>query len=128
MGTSMYGDNCLVIHDHNRPLNVFNYDPKDGHECVRIVNAEDPHSGQKYILMIDQAIQISDVDNHLLGPMQCHLNGLQVSEIPKLLTDCSRETILILYRSVILSMLPTHFYSPYSYRVYQLFSYTFPKN
>ena len=33
------GDNCLVIHDHNRQVNVYSYDPKDGHKSAKTVNA-----------------------------------------------------------------------------------------
>ena len=29
------GDNWLVIHDHDRPVNVYSYDPKDGTEVPR---------------------------------------------------------------------------------------------
>ena len=31
------GDNCLVIPNHNRPVNVYSYDPKDGHEIHGVV-------------------------------------------------------------------------------------------
>ena len=45
--TCIICDNYLVIH---RPFNVFSYDPKDGHKCVRTVNAEvcyeNSHSGK----------------------------------------------------------------------------------
>ena len=33
------GDNCLVIHDHFRPVNVYSYDPKDGHKSAKTVDA-----------------------------------------------------------------------------------------
>ena len=29
------GDNCLVIHDNNRLVNVYGYDPKDGHRSAK---------------------------------------------------------------------------------------------
>ena len=29
--TCVVGDNFLVIHDHNKAVNVYSYDPKDGH-------------------------------------------------------------------------------------------------
>ena len=35
--------------------------------------------------MINQAIQINGLENHLLCPMWCHLNGVHMSEVPKLL-------------------------------------------
>ena len=67
--TCVVGDNCLVIHDHNRPVNVYSYDPKDGHRSAKTVDAtvgyQDPQSGQKFILMINQAIHIDGLVNHL---------------------------------------------------------------
>ena len=30
---------------------------------------------------------INGLDNHLLYPMQCHLNGVHISEIPKFLAE-----------------------------------------
>ena len=29
------GDNWLVIHDHDRPVNVYSYDPKDDHRSTK---------------------------------------------------------------------------------------------
>ena len=41
------GDNCLVIHNHNTPVNVYSYDPKDDHRSGKTVGAtvgyQDPH-------------------------------------------------------------------------------------
>ena len=58
-GTCVVGDNCLVINDHKRPVNVYSYDPKDGNKSAKTVNAakshQDPHSDQKFILVINQA-------------------------------------------------------------------------
>ena len=85
------GDNCLVVHDHIRPLNVYSYNPKDGHRSVKTVDATvgytDPQSGQMFILMINQAIFINSLENHLLCSMQCHLNGVHISEVPKYLAE-----------------------------------------
>ena len=43
------GGNCLVIHDHNRPVNVYSYDPKDGHRSAKTNDAtvgyQGPQSG-----------------------------------------------------------------------------------
>ena len=36
--TCAVGDN-LVIHDNNRPVHVYSYDPKDGHISAKIVGA-----------------------------------------------------------------------------------------
>ena len=66
------GDNCLVIHDLNRPVNVYSYDPKNGHRSAKTVDAtvgyQYPQSGQKFILMINQAICIDALVNHMFAP------------------------------------------------------------
>ena len=90
------GDICLVIHNLNRPVNVYSYDPKDDYRSAKTVNAtvgyQDPQSGQKFILMINQAICIDGLVNHLLLPMQCCLNGVQINEVPKFLAKTQSET------------------------------------
>ena len=56
------GDNCLVIHDHNRPVHIFSYNPKDGHRSAKTADAavgnQDPQCRWKFILMINQALCI----------------------------------------------------------------------
>ena len=37
--------------------------------------------------MIKQAIFINGLESHLLCLMQCHLNGVHISEVPKFLAD-----------------------------------------
>ena len=37
--TYVAGDHCLIIHDHNRPVNIYEYDPKVGSKSSYIVNA-----------------------------------------------------------------------------------------
>ena len=37
--TCVVGNNYLDIHDNNRPVNIHNYDPKDGHRSEKTVNA-----------------------------------------------------------------------------------------
>ena len=72
--TCIVGDNCLVIHDLNRPVNVYSYDPIDGHRSAKTVDAivgyQDSQSGQKFILMINQAICNHGLVNHMICPMQ----------------------------------------------------------
>ena len=89
--TRVLDDNYLVIHDHNSTVYVYSYDPRDGHRSAKTVDIavgyHDPQSGKKYILMINQAIHIKGLENHLLCPMQCHLNGVHISEVSKFLAD-----------------------------------------
>ena len=55
LDTCVVGDNCFVLHDHNRLVNVYSYDLKDGHRSTKAVDAtvgyQDPQSGNKFILM-----------------------------------------------------------------------------
>ena len=94
--TCVVGDNCLVIHNCNRPVHVYSYDPKDGHRRAKTVDAavgyQDPQNGQKVILMITQTICIDGLVKHLLCPMQCCLNGVRISEVPKFLAESPSET------------------------------------
>ena len=94
--TWVVGDKCLVIHNHSRPVNVYHYDPNDGHRSSKTIYAtlcyQHPQSGEKFILMIDQAIHIDGLVNHFLCPMQCHLNGVQINEVPKFLVETPSET------------------------------------
>ena len=87
--TSVVGRHCLVIHDLNRPVRVSGYDPSDGDKVFRMVNAvvayDHPITGQVYMLVLNQVIEVPHLDHHLLCPMQCRLNGVLVDEIPKFL-------------------------------------------
>ena len=42
--------------------------------------------------MINQAICIDGLVNHLLCPMQCHLNGIQINEVRKFFAENPSET------------------------------------
>ena len=57
------------------------------------VGYQNPQSGEKLIFMINQAICIDGLKNHLLCPMQCHLNGEHISEVPKFLAESLSVTI-----------------------------------
>ena len=89
-------DKCLGIYNHNRPVNIYSYDPKDGHRNAKTVDAtvgyQDLQSGQKFMLVINQAICIDGLDNHLLWPMQWHVNGVHINEFPKFLVEHPSET------------------------------------
>ena len=67
-------------------------------KSAKTVNAtvgyHDLHCGQKYILMINQAIHSSGLENHLLCPMQCCLIGVHISEVPKFQPDSPSVTTL----------------------------------
>ena len=94
--TCVVGDNCLVIHDHNRLVNVYSYNPKNRHRSAKTVHAtvgyQDPQICQNFILMINQAIIINSLENHLFCPKQCCLNGVHISEVTKFLDESPSMT------------------------------------
>ena len=69
--TCVAGDNCFTVYWLMSLVVI-----QDGYKQTKSVNApvcyDDPHSGYKYILMINQATQISGTANPLLCLMQCH--------------------------------------------------------
>ena len=79
---------CLVAHDHNKPVNIFGYDPKAGSKHALIVDSiiayDEPKTGQVFILFIFQAIEIKGLNHHLLYNMDC-INGVVIDEVPTFL-------------------------------------------
>ena len=39
VGTCEVGDNCSVISNHNRPVILYSYNPKDGNKSAKTVDA-----------------------------------------------------------------------------------------
>ena len=72
------------------------YISKDDHKCIRTVDTticdDDPHSGQKYILIINKEVQISVLANRLSCSKQCHLSYVQSSVVPNFPVDSPSDT------------------------------------
>ncbi len=87
--TSVVGSNVLVVHDHAHYVDVYGYDCKSRHKNVTTVNAAVAYNnsqiGNTSVLLINQAILIPSIKNILLCPMQCHLNGVSIDDVPKFL-------------------------------------------
>ena len=85
--TCSVGDQCQVVHDHNRPVNVYQCDPKVGSKHAHIVNLivvyDQLEMGQVAIFLIHQAIKMKGLDHHLLCIIQSCMNSVPVDEIPK---------------------------------------------
>jgi hypothetical protein len=86
------GNNALIVHDYDRPINVSGYNPsgpiaKDLKTVSAALAYDDPVSGETLILMIHQAIAIPDIYHNLLSPMQLRLNDVVVNEVPRFLTE-----------------------------------------
>ncbi len=56
------------------------------------------NTGDPMIWLINQAILVPEVDHCLHCPMQCRINGVEINEVPRLLTSnptASSHSILI---------------------------------
>jgi hypothetical protein len=85
------GHDALILLDYDRPVIVEGYDPSLGTKtCATVSKAlasDAPATGKVYHLVINQAIQITHLDHHLLCPMQCQVNDVIVDNTPKFLTS-----------------------------------------
>lgn len=89
---SAVGTNALVVHDHDRPVNLRGYDPSGPvARSLRTVNAalayDDPETGETVILMVNQAILVPSMSHNLLSTMQLRLNDVKVDLCPKFLAE-----------------------------------------
>ncbi len=87
--TCMLKHGALVTLDYNRPVSIVGYDDSLGSKTYQTVSGvvayNDPQTGRMLYLIINQAIHIPHLDNHLLCPMQCHVNDVIVNDLPKFL-------------------------------------------
>ena len=87
----VFGRDCLVILDYDRPVQVVGYDPALGAKTYRTVSGvvahDNPATGEVFHLVINQAIYIPHLDHHLLCPMQCRVNDVTINETPKFLKN-----------------------------------------
>ena len=79
---------ALLIHDYDRPVKVHWYDEGVGEiETCRAVSAviayDHPESGDKYMMVLHQAILIPQMENNLLCPLQMRDNDVRVNDDPK---------------------------------------------
>ena len=72
-------------------VDVYGWDASDESiKCPTISRAivyDHPISGQVYILVYHQAINFPRLKNHLMCPMQSHLAGVRINELPKFLAE-----------------------------------------
>lgn len=90
--TCVVGKHALILSDCERPVNVTGYDSEGTvAEGLRTVNAaiayDDPTTGETKIIIVNQAIEIPHLVNHLLCPMQLRMNDAKVDDLPKFLAD-----------------------------------------
>jgi hypothetical protein len=89
--TCVLGPDALILLDYDRPVIVEGYDPSLSTKTYATVSGalayDEPVTGEVYHLVIYQAFHIPHLDHHLLCPMQCRVNDLIVSNMPKFLTS-----------------------------------------
>ena len=78
----------LLIHDYNRPFQVHGYDERVGEiEACRTVSAviayDHTKSGDTYMLVLNQAILIPQMENNLLCPIKMRDNDVRVNDTSK---------------------------------------------
>ena len=78
-----------MIDKHPNIVMVSGFDPSQPPCRVKVVDAAIWYTchdtGDHLILMINRAIYVPEVDHCLLCPMECWLNGVEISEVPKFL-------------------------------------------
>ena len=86
--TTVLGRHCLLIQDFNKTVSVTGWNASDGATECRTVSGvvayDHPVTGQAYMLVFHQAIYLESMDNHLICPMQCRVNGVEINDTPKI--------------------------------------------
>ncbi len=86
----MLGSASLIIHDTGCRVDVSGFANALGLiELPIIMSAAaygHPITSKVYILVLNQGIHCRLMDNHMLCPMQCHVNGVVINETPKICT------------------------------------------
>ena len=60
---------------------------------MRGVLASDyPQTGKPYSLVINQYIYLDNLEHHLMCPMQCRNNGININETPKYQSKATYES------------------------------------
>ena len=85
---TVLGECCLLIHDTGRKVDVSGFSTALGSIELPIVSGavayDHPITGKVYILVFHQTIYCRTMNNHLICPMQCCLNGVVINDTPKM--------------------------------------------
>ncbi len=95
--TCVLGHDALIILDYNRPVSVVGCDESLGSKTYQTVSGvvayDDPQTRRMLHLIINQAIHIPHLDQHLLCLIQCRVNDVIINNLPKFLaTDPTDQT------------------------------------
>ena len=76
-----------MVNYFDRPVNVTGYDPEDGSKFFRNVTVilyyNHPQTSKTYLLVINKAIHLDNLERHLMCPIQCRTNGININYAPK---------------------------------------------
>ena len=76
-----------MVHYFDKSINATGYDPEDGSNVCWTVTGVLAYDQSKtfkpYLLVINQAIHMHNLEHHLMCPMQCRNNGININETPK---------------------------------------------
>jgi hypothetical protein len=85
---TVLGGSCLLIHDTGRKVDVSGFSMALGSMELPIVSSavvyDHPTTGKVHILVFHQTIYCCQMDNHLICPMQCRVNGVVINDTPKM--------------------------------------------
>jgi hypothetical protein len=84
--TTVLGKICLLIQDFNKNVSVLGWNASVGFTkwltVAGVVAYDHPYTGITYMLVWHQAIHLDTMENHLVCPMQCQVNGVMVNDTP----------------------------------------------
>ena len=87
---TVFGDSCLLIHDTGRKVDASGFSTILGLIEIELpivsgaVTYDHPTSGKVYILVFHQVIYCHQMDNYLICPMHCRVNGVVINNTPKM--------------------------------------------
>ena len=82
---TVLGSGCLLIHDTGCRVGILGFAAVLASIPIvtGVVAYNHPITGKVYILVFHQAIHCRLMDNHLICPMQCRVNGVVINDTPK---------------------------------------------
>jgi len=100
--TTCAGANCIVLETTQQvvdvtPYNKNKYEPETNIPIVKAATAYTTSTGTTYILVLNQALYLPELDHSLLNPNQMRANGVIVHDCPQHLSDPNKPSTHSLY-------------------------------
>ena len=85
---TVLGNSCILIHDTGRKVDVSGFSTAFGLIELPIIMGAVAYNhlttSKVYILVFHQTVYCRQMDNHLICPMQCYVNGVVINNTPKM--------------------------------------------